>query len=221
MFFVPLHRKSIKCQIYDDSGFANVSTTAQRYLLYGFAIRPVVDDQQGTLEAWGGGVVETFHQGDVEDVELTETSSGNWGINASNMSSVVFDVKDAGGVHVTNLPLSDFLSGTTRNERRVYIKNIHVEFTYNGFKYGLLIPRTSQAYSIVYTNGSYKDTHGSKANVLVSTIPPDYQFCPKWLRWDPADLFETDTWKGLVPLTTQRVKITKVTADLRVSYYTE
>lgn len=203
------------------TGFEHRQASNDRYSMYGIAVRPVVDDQQGTLEAWGGGVVETFHQGDVENVELTETSSGNWGLNSSNISSVIFDVKDASGNHVTDLSLSNFLSDSSKKNRRVYIKNVHVEFTYNGFKYGILVPRTSQTYSIVYTNGTKEETQGSRANVLVSTIPDHYQFSPKWARWNPADLFETDTWKGLVPLTTQRVNITKVTADLRVSYYTD
>ena len=149
---------------------------------------------------------------------LTETSTGNWGIQSSSMPSVVFDVKDVNGNHVTNLALNNFLTDSSKKNKRVYIKNVHVEFTYNGYTYGVIVPRTLQRYSIVYTNGTRTETHDSRANVDVSTIPDHYQFSAQWTRWNPADITNTATWEGLVPLTTQRVNITKVTADLRVTY---
>ena len=201
------------------SGFQDMAaSTPNRYSFYGFPVRPVVDELQGTIEAWDSEPVQNFHQGDVEGVVLTETSTGNWGIQSSSMPSVVFDVKDVNGNHVTNLALNNFLTDSSKKNKRVYIKNVHVEFTYNGYTYGVIVPRTLQRYSIVYTNGTRTETHDSRANVDVSTIPDHYQFSAQWTRWNPADITNTATWEGLVPLTTQRVNITKVTADLRVTY---
>lgn len=194
------------------------ASTPNRYSFYGFPVRPVVDDQQGKIEAWDGEPVQNFHQGEVEGVNLKETSTGNWGIQSSAMSSVVFDVKDVNGNHVTNLALNSFLTDSSKKNRRVYIKNVHVEFEYNGWTYGLIVSRTLQRYSIVYTNGSKTETHDSRANVDVSTIPDHYQFSSQWTRWNPANVLNAATWESLVPLTTERVNITKVTADLRVTY---
>ena len=192
------------------SGFQHRQASNDRYSFYGLAVRPVVDDQQGIIEPWDGATVQNFHQADVTDINLVNKSgTTDWGI--SNLSSVSFTV---GGNTFT---LQNFLNDTGKNNKRIYIKNIRVYFTYNGYTYGLLLEqRTLSPYSIAY--GS--EEKGSSAFVLVSSIPDHYQFSANWARRDRSgdNITAATWWESLVPLITSNVEISSVVADLRITY---
>lgn len=174
-----------------------------------FAVRPIVDESAGTVEAWGSVAAGTFHEGNTDtEVELTEHGSA-WGID--NLNNVSFTINGES----TPLTLQQILSSSANKERRIYVKNIKVYFNYSG---GKTLLQSAQPYNIVYDG---KEPKGSGAYIALSSIPEHYQFSANWdRRFSGEESVSTSTdWQHLVPLTWKNVTITKVTADLRITYF--
>ena len=68
-----------------------------------------------------------------------------------------------------------------------------------------------------------KERKGSDAYIMLNSIPAYYQFSGNWdRRYSDEDNVTTSTdWHSLVPLTWSKVNISKVTADLRITYFQE
>lgn len=176
-----------------------------------FAVRPIVDESAGVVQSWGSIAAGTFHEGNTTtDVELTQHGSA-WGID--NLNSVSFTVNG----EATPLTLQQILSNSANKERRIYVKDIKVYFEYSGWRTPLT-NQTLQPYNIVYAG---KERNSSPAYIRINSIPNHYQFSANWdRRFSDEESVSTSTdWQQLVPLTGRNVTITKVTADLRITYF--
>lgn len=175
-----------------------------------FAVRPIVDESAGIVEGWGSGSVAdgTFREGNTTEVELTRDGSV-WGID--DLNSVSFTINGS----ATSKTLQEILNNNANTERRIYVRNIKVYFNYRG---GRTLLQSMQPYNITYDG---KETHGSQAWIALSSIPGHYQFSANWdRRFSSEESVSTSTdWQHLVPLTWKNVDITKVTADLRITYF--
>ena len=196
------------------SAIQNQAVANQRTVSSGFSVRPIRDDQQETVAAWASEPVKNFHEATALGVELTRYgSTTNYGI--ADLSSV--NVHIQGGSNVT---LASIINDSGNTNKKLLLKNIHVEFDYNGYSYvALLGRRTLDNYSITYL----QERHGQGAYTLLADIPDFYTFCSDWLtkysdQYVPVSSWN---WEEIVPLTTSKVNITRVTADLRVSYTTD
>ena len=176
-----------------------------------FAVRPIVDESAGVVQSLSSGSIAegTFREGNTTtEVELTQHGSA-WGID--NLNNVSFTINGSS----TPLTLQQILSNSADKERRIYVKDIKVYFNYSG---GRTLLQSAQPYNIVYAG---KETKGSGAYITLSSIPEHYQFSANWdRRFSGEESVSTSTdWQHLVPLTWKNVTITKVTADLRITYF--
>ena len=177
-----------------------------------FAVRPIVDESAGVVESWGSVAAGTFHEGNTTtEVELTQHGSA-WGID-DDLTSVSFTINGS----ATSKTLQEILDNANYKERRIFVKNIKVYFTYNGMRTLL------QSMRPYYINYDGKERKGSGAYIAISSIPDHYQFSANWDRRYPGEesVSTTTDWQSLVPLTWSTVHITKVTADLRITYFEE
>ena len=216
------------------SAVQNQAVANQRTVASGFSVRPIKDDQQETIAAWDTAPVMTFHEGDskcetdptLKAVELTRNgTTNNWGI--PDLYDVTIRMQD--GAEVT---LGSIINDkANKKNQKLLIRQIKVYFNYTGNTYGvfdvgglLLGHRTQNNYSISHTLAPSKvEKHGQDAFVLTVDIPDHWLFCKGWeTKYSQSDDGDPDTWDfaNLVPLTLQRVNVTKVEADLRINYYT-
>ena len=196
------------------SAIQNQAVSNQRTVASGFSIRPIRDDQQETIAAWASEPVKNFHEATALGVELTRYgSTTNYGI--ADLNSV--NVHIQGGSTVT---LASIINDSGDGNKKLLLKNIHVEFDYNGYSYvALLGRRTLDNYSITYL----QEKHGQGAYTLMADIPDHYTFSSDWLTKYSDEFVPVSSWNWaeIVPLTTTKVNITRVTADVRVSYTTD
>lgn len=189
---------------------------AEYYVAQALAVRPIKDVI--TKVEGGSATAQEFKQVDIKDVELKrKTFTGN---ATSNTQTWGLD-------YTSNTTLSDFVSSTSYQKKKVYIRSItvylpektykplvtpHTYYGYNGRIQGLAKPNTTNRFSITYN----KQTEDGDAFTTISSIPDHYIFYNGiWERLNVSDL--TD-WTSIVSLKSLRMDISRVVVDLRVTY---
>lgn len=205
------------------SGFVNKKTDSpRRFPFYGFSVRPIVDNTKDEIEGFGSLPVEHFHQGDAYGIELDASGTKpNYGI--SDLGSVSVELED-GSTKTLDEIINPSTPGTVKN-RKVLLRQIRVYFKYNGDIYLSLtgwrtLGRTSITYTYNIGGKTEKQSEGSSVKVTDVNDIGHYLFSPGWAtKYNESDKAVSSwDWLNLVLLSTKNVEISKVTADLRITY---
>jgi hypothetical protein len=204
----------------------------------GFAVRPVKDKHE-EVQAVGSTAQKYYREVDVPGIELTQTTGNStdvtigfiretkeaWGIDdISTNSDFTKSVEVVGtGIYTT---LNDVINSTAYTEKKVYVNNVRVYFTYDDAIYR---GRTTTAFRVRINPKWGTEDHSDLAYVPESTLgtkvsgtnPTQYywDFTPHWQRLRFTDL--TD-WQDIIPF--QRlynVSIVRVVADVKLTYVEE